>query len=66
VTEINIEKKQRSIWPWVLGLALLVLLFMLTRNRDDDVVAGDARIDTVIADTSAGTVVPDTAIGRRP
>jgi len=67
VTEINIERKKgRSIWPWVLGLAVLALLFALTRNRGDDVTAGDTRADTVITNTSTGTVAGDSVPGRRP
>ena len=64
MTEINIERKKgRSIWPWLGGLAVLALLFALTRNRGDDVAVGDTRVDTV---TSTGTVVPDSTSGRRP
>jgi hypothetical protein len=28
VAEIRVERKQRSVWPWLLGLVLLVLLAM--------------------------------------
>jgi hypothetical protein len=67
VTEINIERKKgRSIWPWVLGLAVLALLFVLMRNRGDDATAADMRADTVITNTSTGTVAGDSVPGRRP
>jgi hypothetical protein len=68
VTEINIERKSgRSIWPWLVGLAVLALLFALLRNRGgDDVTAGDTRADSAITNTSTGAVATDTAGGRRP
>jgi hypothetical protein len=67
MAEINIERKERRLWPWLLGIALLVLLFMLMRNRDDDTVAGDTRADTTITNTSTGDVSRDTVGGtRRP
>jgi hypothetical protein len=28
MAEIRVERKQRSVWPWLLGLVLLVLLAM--------------------------------------
>lgn len=39
MADINVERKQRSIWPWILGLLVLALLIWLLAsmfNRDDD------------------------------
>jgi hypothetical protein len=68
MTEINIERKQRrSMWPWLLGVALLVLLVMFLRNRGDDAVTADTRADSAAVNTSTGDVSRDTATGtRRP
>ena len=68
MSEINIERKERrSIWPWLLAAALLVLLIVFMRNRGpDDTVAG-ARADSAAVNTSTGDVSRDTAGGaRRP
>lgn len=38
MADINVERKQRSIWPWILGLILLALLIWLLSsmfNRND-------------------------------
>jgi len=69
MTEINIERKQkRAMWPWLLGVALLVLLFVLMRNRgSDDTAAADPRADSAAVNTSTGDVSRDTASAvRRP
>jgi hypothetical protein len=39
MADINVERKQRSIWPWILGLLVLAVLIWLLAsmfNRDDD------------------------------
>lgn len=62
MTEIKIERKERrSVWPWLLGVAALLLLLFLLRSRGNDEVAGDTRADSVITNTSTGTVAGDTA-----
>ena len=68
MTEINIERKQkRAMWPWLLGVALLVLLFVLMRNRGNDTTAADTRADSAAVNTSTGDVSRDTATAvRRP
>ena len=68
MTEINIERKQkRAMWPWLLAVALLVLLFVFMRNRGNDTVAGDTRADSAAVNTSTGDVSRDTANAvRRP
>ena len=39
MAEINIERKKRSVWPWILLLAILALLawaiYELTNDRND-------------------------------
>jgi len=68
MTEINIERKEkRAMWPWLLGVLLLVLLFALMRNRGSDDTAVDTRADSAVTNTSTGDVSRDTAAGaRRP
>jgi hypothetical protein len=59
MTEINIEHKQRrSIWPWLLGLAALVLALVLF-TRDDEPDEAAVRSDSA-ALYSPGTVGSDT------
>ena len=44
MTEIKIERKQRSIMPWILGLVLLLLVIWAlakTMDRRNDVVPED-------------------------
>ncbi|HEX2190892.1 MAG TPA: hypothetical protein VHG51_18435 [Longimicrobiaceae bacterium] len=39
MADINVERKQRSIWPWIVGLLVLALLIWLLAsmfNDDDD------------------------------
>lgn len=50
MAEINIERQERSIWPWIIGLLVLALLaWWLLRMR------GDGN-DHMVADTSMGAV----------
>jgi hypothetical protein len=44
MADINVERKQRSIWPWIVGLLVLALLIWLLAsmfNGDDDEVVVD-------------------------
>lgn len=52
MAEINLEHKKRPIWPWILGLLVLLLLVWL--------VVGMMRPDT--PDAAVGTVYDDTAV----
>ncbi|HYW31032.1 MAG TPA: hypothetical protein VE869_05940 [Gemmatimonas sp.] len=65
MAEINIEKKQRSVLPWLLaGLLVLGLLwFLFARNTGGDVATG--RADSAYRDTSAaaGTLAPADSMG---
>jgi hypothetical protein len=60
MAEINIQRRERSIWPWLLaGVLLLGLLWFLFARNTDTLTAG--RADTTAADTSgaaAGTIAP--------
>ena len=61
MAEINIQRKEKSIWPWVLGGIVLILLVLLLAgvfsNREDDY---DGRRD---ADTTA--VAPPSEMSRQ-
>lgn len=51
MADINVERKERSIWPWILGLlALLLLIWLLVELFDRD--RGDVAVAPV-ADTAA-------------
>lgn len=61
MAEIRVERKQRSVWPWVLGLILLVLLALglmaMLGNREDR----DNRTSTEVGATSEEpTAMPHT------
>lgn len=68
MTEINIERKERrSIWPWLLGLAIVLLVAMLLWNRNRDNTVSGVAADSAITNTSTGDVARDTTGGgRRP
>ncbi|HEX2092786.1 MAG TPA: hypothetical protein VHG28_10305 [Longimicrobiaceae bacterium] len=57
MADINVERRQRSIWPWLLGLvvlALVVWLLTFVFGRGDDATIGsDAGTETV--QTPAGS-----------
>lgn len=57
MAELNIERKERSVWPWVLGgLLLLALLIWFLFGRSDDreaVTAGPVAGDTVVTAPAA-------------
>ena len=61
MTEIKIERKDRSPLPWLLALVLLIALawFLFSRNANDGVASG-MRSDSTSRDTSAaaGTLAP--------
>lgn len=66
MAEINIERKQRSMTPWLLaGVLLLGLVwFLFARNGDGRAVAGAS--DSTYRDTStaAGTLAPADSTAR--
>ncbi|MEX1182479.1 MAG: hypothetical protein WEF86_04535 [Gemmatimonadota bacterium] len=56
VAEIGIQKKQRSIWPWILGLLILALLvWVAVQVLDADVSESDADIVSVAAHADGRT-----------
>lgn len=61
MAEINIQRKERSVWPWLLaGLLLLGLLwFLFARNTPDTMTATGAD-SAAVRDSSAaaGTLAP--------
>jgi hypothetical protein len=61
MAEINIQRKERSVWPWLLGGLLLVgvLWFLFARNPAADVTtATDTTRTTVDSGAAAGTLAP--------
>lgn len=61
MAEINIEQRERSAWPWILGLLVLALLaWWLLAMRD----GGNDNV--VVADTSAGVIADPVAAAREP
>lgn len=63
MAEINIERKERAVWPWLLaGVLLLALLWFLFARNPGDIRTGMAG-DTTFRDTTgaaAGTIAPPT------
>lgn len=54
MAEINLEHKKRAIWPWILGLIVLLLLVWLVvemTDRDEPEVIGGVVSDTAVAVT---------------
>ncbi len=69
MAEINIQRKERTLWPWLLaGVLLLGLLwFLFARNAGDGTVARGAADSAAFRDSAAaaGTLAPaDTAVRR--
>jgi len=50
MADINVERKQRSIWPWIVGLLVLALLIWLLASmfnrRDEGVVVEETTVET--------------------
>ena len=64
MAEINIQKRERAVWPWLLaGGFLLALLWFLFARNPGDVRTGMAG-DTTFRDTTgaAGTLVPPNTV----
>ena len=61
MAEINIQRKERAVWPWLLaGVLLLGLLwFLFARNTPDTVTATGADSAAMRdSGTAAGTLAP--------
>jgi hypothetical protein len=56
MADINVERKQRSIWPWIVGLLVLALLIwllasMFNGNDDDGGVADETTVEAPAANS---------------
>lgn len=63
MAEIHIERHERSIWPWVLGLLVLALLAWWLLSMRNDAADNDVAVET-----PAGALVdsvPGTGVGTR-
>lgn len=54
MADINVERKQRSIWPWIIGLLVLALLIwgaseMLGGDDDETVVVEETTVEAPAA-----------------
>ena len=67
MAEINIERKQRSVMPWVLaGVLLLALLwFLFARGNNGNVATGAGDSTYRDTTTAAGTLAPADSAARR-
>jgi hypothetical protein len=69
MAEINIQRKERSVWPWLLaGILLLGLLWFLFAGKANENVATGPADSAAFRDTSsaAGTLPPpDSTTVRR-
>lgn len=58
MAEIKVERKERSVWPWIIGaLVLLALIWFFFIRPDTDGAefrAGDAEVEVGFAPTPAG------------
>jgi hypothetical protein len=48
VADINVERRERSVWPWIIGLIILALLIWLLWSWMGN---GDTRVDPMPVDT---------------
>ncbi len=58
MADINVERRPRSIWPWVVGLLVLaalawLLLSMLGRDDNDNVRVEETTTSAVVAASPA-------------
>ena len=63
MAELHIERKERSVWPWVIGVAILLALllwFLFGRDQGDGIATGTAAVDSV----PVATATPATAAGE--
>jgi hypothetical protein len=69
VADINVERRERSVWPWIIGLIILALLIWLLWSwmGNGDTRADPVPVDTVRADTPMGvTPAPPPAVADTP
>ena len=68
MAEINIQRKERSVWPWLLAGALLLGLLWFVFSRNNDAVKTASRADSAAfrdSSAAAGTLAPPDS-GMRP
>jgi hypothetical protein len=61
MAEINIKRKEKNVWPWLLaGILLLGLLWFLFARNDADTMTTSGADSTAVRDSSAaaGTLAP--------
>lgn len=61
MAEINIQRKERSVWPWLLaGVLLLGLLWYLFARNTNEGIASGVTDSTALRDSgaAAGTLAP--------
>jgi len=67
MAEINIQRKERNVWPWLLaGILLLGMLWFLFARNDTDTMTATGADSTAMRDSSAaaGTLAPpDSGMG---
>jgi hypothetical protein len=64
VADINVERKQPSVWPWVIGLIVLALVIwaLVEMFGGNDGTAGmDVDADTTAVETPGATTPPAAA-----
>ena len=66
MAEINVERKGASIWPWILGLLVLLLLGWAIVELLDSDEPEIAAVDPVAAPVAASIVTPAPAVPATP
>jgi hypothetical protein len=74
VADINVERKEGSVWPWIIGLVVLALLIWLLwswmgdRDRTDDTVipADTIRTDSPFVGTTPPPVTDTVPLSTVP
>jgi hypothetical protein len=63
VADINIERKKTNIWPWIIGILLILALLWAFMNYRTNARATSADTTAIQADTAIGA---GTATSTRP
>ena len=59
MAEIHIQKKERTVWPWVAaGILVLALAWYFSSRNTDPTVAAKSADTTMRRDSSAGMLAP--------
>lgn len=58
--EIHVQRKERKLWPWALGIIAVLLLLFVIVDRDDreEFAAGDVASDPLVPDRVAPDAAP--------